>query len=170
MKWILSLSAGLLLSACATLNEEDCRQGDWFNIGQEDGAAGRQLGFLQEHAKACAEYGIRPDQSAWQRGREAGLPLYCRPERAFREGRRGKHLSPVCPASQLPLLERANARGLGLNRIEQEIRQIEGDIRAINTELARLPADDPARSNLVSERSFLRLDLLTLRAERARYL
>lgn len=170
MKWTLILGACLLLPACATLDEDDCRQGDWFAIGRQDGVAGRKAGFLREHAKACADYGVKPDQSLWLKGRAAGLPQYCAPDRAFREGRRGKHLSPVCPIAQQDQLERANARGLRLNRIELEIRQIEGDIRAINAELSRLPADDPSRGSLASERSFLRLDLLTLRTERSRLL
>lgn len=160
----------LFLTACATLSEDECRSGDWYAIGKSDGAKGRQMSFVDQHAKACADYGIAPDRRAWERGRADGLPLYCTPRRAFDEGRRGKHLSPVCPAAQLAELERANERGLRLNRIEQEIREIEGDIRDINAELARLPADDPSRSALISERSFLRLDLLTLRAERARFL
>ena len=66
-------------------------------------------------------------------------------------------------------LQAANQTGLRVNRIEQEIREIENDIRAINAEIASLAADDPARGALVSERSFLRLDLLRLRSERARY-
>ncbi|MDJ0637272.1 MAG: DUF2799 domain-containing protein [Paracoccaceae bacterium] len=158
----------LFLAACATLSESECRAGDWYAIGKKDGANGRQSSFLQQHAKACADYGIRPDQTAWEEGRRDGLPLYCTRRRAFEEGRRGKHLSPVCPSSQLAELTRANERGLRVNRIEQDIREIENDIRQINSELASLPADDPSRSSLISERSFLRLDLLTLRAERAR--
>lgn len=160
----------LALAACASLSEDECRAGNWYGIGKEDGANGRQSSFVEQHSKACADFGIAPDRKAWARGRADGLPLYCTPRRAFEEGRRGKHLSPVCPASQLAELERANDKGLRLNRIELEIREIEGDIRDINSELARLPAGDPSRASLISERSFLRLELLTLRTERARFL
>ncbi len=170
MRLVLLCAPFLFLAACATLSEGECRAGDWYGIGLEDGADGRRADFILQHAKACNAFGIRPNQTQWLKGREEGLALYCTPRNAFREGRRGKILSPVCPARNLATLERANERGLRLNRIEMEIREIQGDIRDINAELSRLPADDPSRSSLISERSFLRLDLLSLRTERARYL
>lgn len=170
MRYLVLCLAAIGLTACATLSENECRAGNWYAIGKNDGAQGRPVSFLAQHAKACIDYGITPDRAAWARGRADGVPLYCTPSNAFKEGRRGKHLSPVCPATDLSVLERANQRGLRLNRIELEIREIEGDIRDINSELARLSADDPSRGALISERSFLRLDLLTLRTERARLL
>lgn len=170
MRFLLLTLPMLFLASCATLSENECRSGDWEAIGREDGTDGRREDFILQHAKACNEFGIRPNKTEWMRGRAEGLKLYCTPAKAFSEGRRGKILSPVCPASSLATLQRANERGLRVNRIEQEIREIENEIRSINSELASLPADDPSRSSLISERSFLRLDLLTLRTERARYL
>ncbi len=170
MRYLLLTAPFLLLAACATLSENECRAGDWYAIGKEDGAEGRRDNFILQHAKACNEFGIRPNKTEWLKGRAAGLPLYCTPGKAFDVGRRGRHLSPVCPASQLATLERANQRGLRVNRIEQEIREIESDIRAINSEIASLPPGDPQRASLAADRSFLRLDLLSLRTERARYL
>lgn len=170
MRILLLLAPFALLAACASLSEDECRAGNWYEIGRSDGADGRTSAFIAQHAKACRDFGIAPVQSEWERGRQAGLPLYCTPSRAFAEGRRGKHLNPVCPTADLATLTRANERGLRLNRIEQDIREAENDIRAINAELASLPPGDPGRAALVSERSFLRLDLLSLRAERARYL
>lgn len=170
MRYLLFCLPLLILAACATLSEDECRAGNWYAIGKEDGTAGRNSSFIHQHAKACADYGIAPDRSVWERGRRDGLPLYCTPSNAFHEGRSGKHLSPVCPASQLAVLERENQRGLHLNQVEQEISSIESEIRAINSELSHLPSDDPSRTALLSERSFLRLDLLHLRTERARLL
>lgn len=170
MRNCLLIAPLLLIAACATLSEDQCRAGDWYAIGKNDGADGRKLNFVEQHAEACGEFGIDPDRKTWARGRADGLPLYCTPANAFDVGRGGKILSDVCPTRDLATLQRANEQGLRLNRIELEIREIEGDIRSINSELARLPATDPSRGALISERSFLRLDLLTLRAERARFL
>jgi len=169
MRYLLLLAPLLLLSACATLSEDQCRAGNWYEIGKNDGADGRQSSFLAQHAKACRDYGIRPVASEWERGRRDGLPLYCVPSRAYHEGTRGKHLSPVCPVEQLDQLERANARGLAYNRITQEIGEIEREISSINAELARLEPGDPSRGALISERSRLRLDLLSLRTQRSRF-
>ncbi|MEM6386699.1 MAG: DUF2799 domain-containing protein [Pseudomonadota bacterium] len=170
MRYSFCLLPLLALSACASLSEDECRAGDWYQIGKADGAAGRQNAFLEQHRKACGEYGIAPNAASWARGRKDGLPLYCTPSNAFKVGRQGKHLSAVCPASQVAELERENDRGLQLNRVEQEIRSIESDIRGINASLTHLPADSPTRGALLSERSILRLDLLMLRTERARLL
>ena len=170
MRILFALALLLILTACATLDEGECRRGDWYAVGRADGSQGRDPDFIYQHAKACNEFGIRPVRSDWERGRQDGLKSYCTPTRAFQDGRHGRVLRPVCPAEITPQLQRANQRGLELHRIEQEIREIENDISAINSQLANLPADDPARPGLISERSFLRLDLLSLRAERARYL
>jgi hypothetical protein len=169
MRIVLALAPLLLLAACATLDEGECRQGDWFEIGKADGAAGRQADFILQHAKACNEYGIRPVRSEWERGRQEGLKLYCTPRRVYEDGKRGRIMPQVCPASMEAELRTANQRGLRVNRIEQEMQEIQNEINALNAEIASLPRDDPSRSALISERSFLRLDLLHLRAERARY-
>ncbi len=169
MKYILLLLAPLVLAACATLSEDQCRAGDWRAIGQNDGSNGRKPDFIIQHAKACNKIGIAPVRAAWEDGRQEGLTLYCRPRRAYEEGAKGKKLSPVCPIENLSRLERANDRGLTWHRIGQDISEAQGDIRTINAELAALPADDPSRGALFSERASLRLDILTLRAQRGRY-
>ncbi len=159
----------LLLVGCATLSEDECKGGDWYEIGRSDGADGRKFDFILQHAKACNKFDIKPIASEWRRGRDAGLPLYCTPVRAHAEGKRGKHLSPVCPVSQQARLERANERGLTYHRIRQHINETQRRISHLNTEIASLAPDDPSRSALISERSFLRLDLLSLRTDLARY-
>lgn len=169
MRILLALAPLLLLAGCATLDEGECRQGDWYSIGRADGAEGRQADFILQHAKACNEFGVRPIRSEWERGRQDGLKLYCTPSRAYEDGKRGRILPPVCPASMAAELQAANRTGLRVNQIEQEMREVESDIRALGAEIASLPDNDPSRGSLLSERSFLRLELLRLRAERARY-
>lgn len=166
---LLALAPLLLLAACATLSENECRGGDWYQIGREDGVDGRKIAFIQQHAKACQDFGIRPVASEWRRGREDGLKQYCTPENAYRVGTRGSHLSPVCPTQGLARLERANAQGLRYNRIEQEISELQREISSLSAEIANLPPGDPSRGSLISERSFLRLELLSLRTDRNRF-
>ena len=159
----------LVLAACATLSEDQCRNADWEAIGREDGANGRTPDFIEKHAKACNQYGIAPVRAEWEKGRQAGLPLYCQPARAWEEGADGHRLSPVCPATGLEELERANFRGLTYHRIGQDIDEAEREITRINAEIASLAPDDPARVLLASERARLRLEITMLRAERALY-
>ena len=159
----------LLLAACATLSEDACRAGDWSAIGARDGAAGRSPSWIANHSEACADYGIAPDRAEWEAGRQEGLLLYCRPERAWREGAAGRRLNDVCPAGDLRTLYRANDRGLVHHRLERQIDHAEDRIRDIDRLLRDLPPDDPRRGTLVAERARLRLERLTLRTEQRLY-
>ena len=159
----------ILLASCATLSEEQCRGGNWYDIGLQDGKAGRTADYLGKHAKACSKFGIAPNQSQWEDGRQDGLPLYCRPAQAWREGAKGRSLSPVCPAESLERLEQANWRGRTYHRIGQDIAEAEREIASINHTLAKLPIDDPSRASLMHQRALLSLEIVTLRAERAVY-
>ena len=169
MRLIALIAALVLLAGCATLSEDACRAGDWRGIGYADGTKGRDAAFIQQHAKACADYGITPKFEPWAGGRQEGLKVYCTPSRAWREGAQGRRLRPVCPNEDLDRLERANSRGLTYHRIEDEIGDARREIRSINQRLLSLPADDPSRSALISERAALRLDIALLRARLASY-
>lgn len=160
----------IFLGACATLSEDACRSGDWFSIGAADGADGRTPGFLAKHAEACAKFGITPDRREWEAGRQQGLRSYCTPEKAYSEGRRGRSLSPVCPAADLRELSFANETGLEYHRIEHRIDRLEDDIREINAALADLGEEDASlRASLVLERLMIRNRIARLRFEQRRY-
>jgi hypothetical protein len=159
----------LPLAACATLSEDQCRAADWEAIGRSDGANGRTPDWIEKHARACNQYGIAPVRATWEKGRQQGLPLYCTPHRAWEEGADGRRLSPVCPASKTPELQRVNHRGLTWHRIGQDIAEANREISRINAALGDLPDGDGARAALVSERAFLRLEIVSLRAERSLY-
>lgn len=169
MRILFVLAALALLSACATLSEDECRSGNWRDIGVADGADGREPDHLARHAKACADYGIAPDAAAWEEGRKAGLPLYCRPERAWREGADGRRLTSVCAGPGLRELERANQRGLTYHRIGQDIGEAERQISRINSLFGNPALAPEDRSALLAERASLRLEIASLRAERLIY-
>ena len=169
MKYLFLLFAPLLLAACATLSEDQCRAGDWRAIGLNDGSNGRDSDFILQHAKACNKIGIAPVRADWEAGRQEGLTLYCRPRRAYEEGAKGRSLKSVCPIENLARLERANARGLSWHRIGRDISEAQNEIGRINSALSALGPDDPSRSALIADRSSLRLEIITLRAERGLY-
>lgn len=169
MKYLYLLPLLIPLAACATLDEDQCRAADWQAIGEADGANGRTPDYLEKHARACNKFGIAPIRAKWEKGRQAGLPRYCQPFRAWKEGADGHELSPVCPVNDLPELEHENFRGLTYYRIGRDISDAESDIDSINRALSELAADDPARTVLYNQRTRLRLEILHLRAQRARY-
>ncbi len=125
----LALAAPLLLAgSCATLNEDQCRAGDWGGIGYTDGANGYSAGRFGDHVKACEKYGILPDQATYMAGRARGLPAYCNPGRGFTEGRLGRGYGGVCPAE----LERGFQAGYADGRVvwdaQQRVDRAESDI------------------------------------------
>jgi hypothetical protein len=147
---LLSLAAAGLLAGCASLNEDQCRQGDWAGIGQSDGYAGYAMTRLQDHAEACRKLGITPDSVAYSRGRQVGLRGYCTASRGFAEGRMGNIYAGVCPPDLAPafmaayndgrivnvaVIRRntaANVRAEATNRI----RQLDDNIRDAQAKLA----------------------------------
>ncbi|HED17718.1 MAG TPA: DUF2799 domain-containing protein, partial [Gammaproteobacteria bacterium] len=86
----------LYLSACATLNKDECKIANWRVIGYEDGANGYLASRIGEHRAACAEYGVRPDLDAYSDGRAEGLQQYCIPANGYRLGLSGSTYNGVC--------------------------------------------------------------------------
>ncbi|MBP0481241.1 DUF2799 domain-containing protein [Sagittula salina] len=139
----LVFGAFMAFTGCATLSEDECRLGNWREIGQRDGADGRMADYVAHHARACEKVSVLPDVARWEAGRQAGLTIYCTPTRAYREGREGRALSPVCPAGSLPALADAHDRGTRYYELSETISDLKDEVRDLRTEL--IAADDPAR-------------------------
>ena len=155
-----------LLSGCASLTPEQCLRADWRRIGYADGAAGASAYLINDHTKACAEVGVRPNIDEYLRGREQGFELYCRPEHAFALGRRGAaHHADECPEPMKPAFYTEYERGHQVHFVESELGQRRARIErnhwqmrrdderifAIRSELAKgdLPAE--RRNGLLNE-------------------
>jgi hypothetical protein len=126
-----AIAAPLLLAgSCASLNEDQCRAGDWGGIGYTDGANGYTSGRFGDHVKACEKYGIMPDQSLYLAGRTRGLPVYCTLTRGFLVGRQGQTYNNVCPIE----LEGRFLAGFTDGRVvwdaQQRVDRAENDINA----------------------------------------
>jgi hypothetical protein len=96
---LLLLAAFAMLPGCATMDEGECRTADWYETGRRDGVNGEPASRLHEHTKACAEYGIRPQERRYYDGRTQGLMEYCRFDNAFQTGLKGQRYQGVCPAA-----------------------------------------------------------------------
>ncbi len=68
MRLSLLLVTLLWLSGCSTLSEQQCRLGDWYGLGYQDGQAGRTQARLANYHQDCAEYGITPYLKRRQEG------------------------------------------------------------------------------------------------------
>jgi hypothetical protein len=140
---LIALIFGLIaLTSCATISEEECRAGNWGEIGFADGKAGRAAPFLANHAKACAEVGIVPDKASWEAGRIEGLTLYCTADNAYALGRSGREMNEVCPVSVTRMLSRANDWGLEYYKLSAELEELKDERSTLRDLLSGLEGPD----------------------------
>lgn len=100
VKQVLIVFFVFFASSCATLSESACKQGNWEDIGHEDGMSGKKLSVIHDHTKACLEYGIKVDANIYKKGYSTGLALYCDPEKAFDLGYSGANYQNVCKSKK----------------------------------------------------------------------
>jgi hypothetical protein len=156
----------LALTGCATLTPEQCRYADWRQIGFADGAGGYNAGRINDHAKACAEVGVRPNLDDYVDGREQGLRNYCQAENGFAIGRRGVIANVAdCPENmkfafmeqyrhgqQVHLMEEDLAhRRSRIYQNNSRVHRNNERIAAIREELAKKDLPDDRRTALLSE-------------------
>ena len=135
-------SITLLVSACSTMNKNECLTADWRTIGYSDGARGYKAGRIGDHRSACAEYGVRPDLNAYNTGREQGLSQYCTPTTGYNKGLSGYRYNGVCANHNERDFVEALNYGLAiygevrtLNTLKSEYRKQEKYIRQLEDEL-----------------------------------
>lgn len=157
----------LALGGCASLSEKECRAGDWYAIGQRDGAAGRTEDYVGEHSAACQQFGVTPDHDRWLAGREKGLERFCTARNGYSVGSVGGRYDGVCFAGAEIEFRRGYDLGLRINQLRGQLDRIDNDIRIIDGQLARTdPApDDRERDRLQWRRRELERDRDALRRD-----
>ena len=88
MKFIIVISC-LIISGCASLSPEECKQADWYLIGMTDAQKGYSKLRIDDHRKACAKVQVTPDLFTYQRGHEKGQKTYCTTPNGFAQGAAG---------------------------------------------------------------------------------
>jgi hypothetical protein len=137
-----ALTAVLFATACAgcaTLDESACRAGNWRQLGYVDGLKGYAGPRIAEHQKACAEYGIAPDTTAWQLGYVEGQAQYCTVPNGYIVGRDGQTYADVCPPGLDAKFRPAFENGRRVAAILDRMDNIDSELRDI---ASRLEADD----------------------------
>jgi hypothetical protein len=167
MRGVLAALCLMVLGACASLTQEECRAGDWASIGQTDGAEGRVADTqFARHVKACEKAGVTPDQARWQDGYARGLQTYCTPDTGLREGLAGRRYRDVCPAAAEARFLQGYDLGLADHdaraRVEALRREI-SDLQASNRRILATLSEDtdtPLRWEMLNNQAeILRLQL-----------
>ena len=104
MKTIFQISIlSLLLSGCAVMSVEQCKNANWEDIGEKDGAIGKEP-RLDKYYSSCQKADITPNQALYEKGYKQGLSYYCRPESIFYEAMAGRGHYQVCPIEKRDVL------------------------------------------------------------------
>lgn len=130
--------AGVLLGSCATMSQDQCLAGAWDEVGFADGAEGYAMSRLNEHAEACAKYGVAPDEAAYSAARFDGLRTYCTAERGFREGREGDSYGGVCSPAQEAMFLPAYRDGQVVREAEQAAASARSSVDSLGGRLEEL--------------------------------
>jgi hypothetical protein len=127
--------ATLVMSGCATMNEQECLTANWESVGYSDGRAAKEANQLDKHRATCIEHGVAADRSAYDRGYNTGIHTLCSEDTAFTFGTDGKSVPAACPADLMPTLIAANQLGM-----EKRARKtaLGHNILTINIQIAEL--------------------------------
>lgn len=125
----------LLISGCATMSKDECKQADWYLKGVDDATQGFALDRVIEHGKACARINIVPDMKEYREGHGKGARLYCVPEKGYSEGRNGAAYNGICPAAAEGNFLRAYNDGQELYAIQNRINDMHGQISSNSSQI-----------------------------------
>jgi Protein of unknown function (DUF2799) len=125
---ILSLLT-LLLAACSSMSEKQCRSVDWSERGERDAYDGQVRERIASYQDACSEFGIQADAAAYNAGYAKGLRLYCTPQRGYAMGKAGSGYRRICPPESEPAFLTGYDTGKNLNAETQHVSDLERQIR-----------------------------------------
>ena len=126
----------VVLSGCATMQEDECRTADWRDVGLRDGLVGRPSSVLADYHEACSKHGVDPDSELYREGRAEGLAEYCVLDNAAPEGLAGRRYQNVCPVDIDRSFRQLNDAGYAVYDVRDEMDDVYGKIDSLENELA----------------------------------
>jgi hypothetical protein len=134
----------MILSGCSTISEEECKIGDWYSIGVNDGKAGKNHDAFRSYQKECADVGVVPDFKTYQQGHQQGLVFYCDYEHGIEHGRSGASYNTLCTGKLEPEFRRGYQQGRiwfqaksRLDEIKSAYAQVQNSISNYQREIER---------------------------------
>jgi hypothetical protein len=131
-----------LLSSCAVMTADECRQANWYDLGMRDGSAGETLAKFTDRREACAEVRVVADANAYSHGRDMGLRSFCRLDNAVQVGLRGDSYHGVCPAAIDYEFRRRYDVGYAVYRARNDVESVESSIRTNERRLREADRDE----------------------------
>ena len=134
-----------LLSSCAAMTPEECKQSQWGDVGLRDGLAGEPLSRLNLLSKDCAEAKVAVDTPAYLQGRDRGLLTYCRLDNAPALGLAGKPYQGVCPGGVDVEFRRRFELGREVYESRQQLRNQDSRRVGLERRLSEAKSDEDKR-------------------------
>lgn len=136
----------LLLPACESMSEDQCRRADWQQRGERDGQQGQSAGRIDAHREACAKAGVVPDAARWRQGWQRGVLTYCTPRSAWSEGSRNQAYQGACRHLDETGFLRWHQAGIDLYKARQQRDGVKRDIDKAEAQLKKAEKDDERKT------------------------
>lgn len=155
----------VMLSACSSMSEQECKNADWRKVGYEDGRSGKYTTSFDEYVKDCSKAKVEPDNQAYLLGREDGLRLYCTPEHGFDLGKSGYSAHSVCPTETSTDFMDSYREGSKVHQAQVRVNDLEKERTRIKDDIEKSrradekAKNDKERDNNARERRKLAHDL-----------
>ena len=127
---ILMIITLLMMTGCASISEEQCRIGDWYQLGLEDGRQGKK-NQAANYSGDCAEYKVSVDLEKYNAGRDQGLKSYCSYDNGAFIGGQNASYEHVCPAE-------LSSEFLAGYVPHKNLAQAESDVQSVERRLSNL--------------------------------
>jgi hypothetical protein len=69
---LVAAACAAALSGCATLSADDCRNADWYRIGDRDGISGSQS-LVDQYRQMCSAHSVKVDDGRYLEGWRDGV-------------------------------------------------------------------------------------------------
>ena len=137
-----TLAASLVLSGCASMTEDQCRQAQWQDVGLQDGLGGERETKILEHRQACSKIGIFPDEQRWLTGRAQGLASYCTANGGWTAGLANRVYLGVCADRDEPTFLSDHRAGLVVWRTRYELGENRDALVRLDGEMRKATSED----------------------------
>ncbi|MEL6437499.1 MAG: DUF2799 domain-containing protein [Pseudomonadota bacterium] len=151
------VAGGVALSACATLNEDQCSVTDWRQLGQSDGGRGLPQSHVAEHQKACARFGISVDAALWTTGWQEGIRAYCTPLNGLSVGKNGRSNLNACPVDQALAFNEGHRIGRAVHEARRRRDAVQRELDVLVASLTTTPQAEIATKQTDIQRKQLDL-------------
>ena len=124
-------------AGCASVgNEKQCQEGDWIQVGFNDGINGQSLESSNTYEAVCAHYeNTNLDRTQYRQGWLTGNEIYCKPEHGYVIGLRGEQYAGVCTSTSGQNFLDNYIKGYGTFLLTSKLNNIEAMLSDINRNL-----------------------------------